>query len=77
MKNVTNGETPEFLCWTCTDYGRLEVFHPSTDAFMFSVKCDYCPMLSKGVYAKRLEWNEPIWKKTPEELTREAEECPF
>jgi hypothetical protein len=76
MQNVTNGPTPEFLCDTCQDYGSLEVCHPSTDALLYWVKCDYCPTLSKGVYAKPLDWRNPIWKKTPEELAREAD-CPF
>ncbi|MDG9711142.1 hypothetical protein [Streptomyces sp. DH10] len=76
MQNVTNGETPEFLCDTCHDYGSLEVFHPSTDAFLFSVKCDYCPMLSQGVYAKRLDWRgvKGLWKPTAKEV---AEQPPF
>lgn len=77
MNDVTNGPTPEFHCYTCQDYGSLEVCHPSTDALLYWVKCDYCPKYMKGIFVKRLGWGESIWKKTPEELRREAEECPF
>lgn len=78
MQNVTNGPTPEFLCYTCQDYGSLEVCHPSTDALLYWVKCDYCPKVSKGIFTKPYDWRrgDNPWKKTPEELAREAEECP-
>lgn len=36
---------PEFWCNTCQDYGVIDIFHPSTDAYMTSIPCDCKPTI--------------------------------
>jgi hypothetical protein len=69
-----NEKPDPFWCWSCGDYGIVELFHPSTDALIGHRKCLWCPPLTKGIYMKPLKLWEGHWKLTSEE---KAELPPF
>lgn len=65
-------EIPEMHCWSCEDYGDIPIFHVSTDALLYYVKCQRI----HGHVWKEL----PRWKSSEAEIAAEKAKpdyCPF